>query len=70
MAKNSDKSVDDRTMPRAGFTHKVLTNGLTVSRCNFCSALIASPTPSSLQMAEENHACEVMLLKQKRKKTA
>jgi hypothetical protein len=69
MAKNSDKSVDG-TLPRAGFTHKVLANGLIVSRCSFCSALIASPTPSSLRTAEENHACDVMLLKQKRKKTA
>ncbi len=44
--------------PLPGFAHKNLGNGITVSVCQRCMKSIASPTPVSLRMAEENHLCE------------
>ena len=43
--------------PSPGFAHKTLINGITVSICTHCMKSIASPTPTSLKMAEENHLC-------------
>ena len=43
--------------PSPGFAHKTLGNGITVSICQRCMKSIASPTPVSLRMAEENHLC-------------
>jgi hypothetical protein len=43
--------------PLDGFVHKTLPNGLTISVCQRCKKSIASPTPASLRMAEENHLC-------------
>ncbi len=44
--------------PSPGFVHKSLANGITVSTCLLCMRSIASPTPTSLRLAEENHLCK------------
>ncbi len=53
----TDKSAINVNSPLPGFVQQRLANGLTISTCLLCMKSIASPTPASLRIAEENHPC-------------